>query len=96
MLTRIVKMKFQPNKVVDFLAHFEIVKSKVRNQPGCIEMILYQDKHDPNTYFTLSIWEKESDLEHYRKSDFFKEVWYFTKNLFEVKAEAWSLDKQNV
>ena len=93
MLTRIVKMQFKPEKVNEFLIHFDHVKEEVRNQPGCLEMYLYRDRIHSNIYFTLSIWEQESDLENYRKSPFFKEVWYFTKNLFEMKAEAWSLDK---
>ena len=93
MLTRIVKMQFKPEKVDEFLEHFENVKDKVRNQPGCMEMNLYRDKMHSNVYFTLSMWEQESDLENYRKSYFFKEVWYFTKNLFEKKAEAWSVEK---
>ena len=93
MLTRIVKMQFKPENTADFLAHFETIKDKVRNQKGCIDMVLYRDMTHHNIYFTVSIWKSESDLEHYRTSDFFKEVWYVTKNLFEAKAEAWSIQK---
>jgi len=93
MLTRIVKMQFKPEKVDEFLSHFNSVKDKVRNQPGCLEMFLYKDHAHPNVYFTISTWELDTDLEQYRKSAFFKEVWFFTKELFEVKAEAWSIEK---
>jgi quinol monooxygenase YgiN len=93
MLTRIVKMQFKPEKVAEFLSHFDSVKDRVRNQPGCTEMFLYKDKAQANVYFTISTWELEIDLERYRKSEFFKEVWFFTKELFEVKAEAWSIEK---
>jgi len=93
MLTRIVKMQFKPEKVAEFLSHFDSVKDRVRNQPGCTEMFLYKDNAQSNVYFTISTWELEIDLERYRKSEFFKEVWFFTKELFEVKAEAWSIEK---
>lgn len=93
MITRLVKMQFVPEKVEDFLAHFETIKDKVRNQPGCTEMNLYKDIKNPNVYFTVSKWEQESDLERYRTSEFFKEVWYFTKSLFEDKAQAWSIEE---
>jgi autoinducer 2-degrading protein len=96
MLTRIVKMHFHTEKVADFLAHFETIKDKVRNQPGCRSMHLYQDAQNPDIYFTISLWDQESDLEHYRTSPFFKEVWYYTKSLFQEKAEAWTLEKLGV
>ena len=38
-------------------------------------------------------WESEEDLENYRKSELFTEVWDFTKQLFNDKPEAWSVDK---
>jgi heme-degrading monooxygenase HmoA len=41
--------------------------------------------------FTLSIWNKEEDLNEYRKSAFFKSTWAKTKILFCDKPEAWSL-----
>ncbi len=96
MITRVVKMSFKEEKVMDFLEHFESVKDKVRNQPGCMEVILLQDKNQSNVFFTLSKWEHESDLEHYRISEFFKEVWFFTKALFNEKAEAWTLESLKV
>jgi len=54
---------------------------------------LYQDKNNPSILFTYSYWETEADLENYRKSKLFDEVWTFTKKLFNDKPEAWSLDK---
>jgi quinol monooxygenase YgiN len=86
-------MRFKQNKVSDFKNHFESVYDKVRNQPGCRLVILYQDKKESNLFFTYSIWENESDLETYRNSDFFKEVWNETKQLFDAKPEAWSIDE---
>jgi hypothetical protein len=92
MFTRIVKMEFEPSNTAEFLANFETVKSKIRNYPGCLYLELYADKNRGSTYFTYSRWENESDLESYRNSDLFKEVWAITKPLFCAKAEAWSVD----
>lgn len=96
MITRIVKMTFKEDKIMSFLDHFELIKDKVRNQHGCLEMVLFQDINQNNVYFTISKWENASDLEHYRTSEFFKEVWYKTKTMFEGKAEAWTLESLKV
>ncbi len=92
MFIRIVKMEFQPQQVEAFLEHFEEIKSLIRNFPGCRHLELYRDKNDNNTFFTYSKWEQESDLENYRQSKLFKEVWSVTKPRFAKKAEAWSVD----
>ncbi len=92
MFTRIVKMTFQPEAIDTFIAHFESVKDRVRNQPGCRKVVLFQDKTQKNVFFTYSIWESETDLERYRHSGFFKEVWTTTKALFAAKPEAWSVN----
>lgn len=93
MLIRIVKMSFHPEKVPDFLAHFEQVKTKIRSTAGNHFLELYQDKDNKNQFFTYSFWENEAALEAYRNSEFFQEVWIFTKALFNAKPEAWSTTK---
>lgn len=93
MFVRIVKMGFQEDKIDDFLQNFEEVKQNIRNFPGNRFLELYRDKNDPTIFFTYSYWETEADLENYRKSELFIEVWTFTKQLFRQKAEAWSVDK---
>lgn len=93
MFTRIVKMRFKQDKVSDFKNHFESVYNKVRHQPGCRLVLLYQDKKESNLFFTYSIWEKESDLNRYRNTAFFKKIWKETKQLFDGKPEAWSVDE---
>ncbi|WP_034920945.1 putative quinol monooxygenase [Gillisia sp. CAL575] len=93
MFVRIVKMGFVPEKVETFLNDFEIVKSKVRGFEGCLFLELYRDKSNTNLFFTYSYWEDEEALENYRNSDLFKGVWENTKQYFNQKPEAWSLDK---
>ena len=93
MLIRIVKMSFHEENIPAFLGNFEIMKERIRNSPGNRFLELYQDKNNPCIFFTYSYWETENDLENYRKSALFDEVWTFTKKLFNDKPEAWSVDK---
>mgnify|MGYP001214801051 FL=1 len=93
MFVRIVKMSFHAENVPKFLENFNLIKEKIRNAPGNRFLELYQDKNNPEIFFTYSYWETEADLENYRQSALFDEVWTFTKQLFNDKPEAWSVDK---
>ena len=92
MFTRIVKMEFRNEEISQFLSNFEIVKEKIRAFEGCTFLELYRDKNNEDIFFTYSRWEDESDLENYRNSDSFKNVWATTKPMFRSKAQAWSVD----
>jgi heme-degrading monooxygenase HmoA len=93
MFVRIVKMSFHEENIPAFMENFELMKNHIRNAPGNRFLELYQDKNNPSILFTYSYWETEADLENYRKSELFDEVWTFTKKLFNDKPEAWSVDK---
>lgn len=93
MFVRIVKMSFHEENIPKFLENFELMKEKIRNAPGNRLLELYQDKNNPELFFTYSYWETENDLENYRNSELFYDVWQFTKKLFNDKPEAWSVDK---
>ncbi|MEZ4853312.1 putative quinol monooxygenase [Flavobacterium sp.] len=93
MFIRIVKMRFQEDKIEAFLDNFQQVKEKIRGFEGNQFLELYQDKNDEQIFFTYSYWESENALENYRKSTLFKEVWSFTKTLFSDKPEAWSVNR---
>ena len=95
MIIRIVKMTFETDKVVDFLAVFNSSKHHIRNMEGCTHLELLNDINSPNIFFTYSYWQSETDLDNYRNSELFKTVWSKTKVLFSAKAEAWSV-VQNV
>jgi heme-degrading monooxygenase HmoA len=94
MFVRIVKMSFNSKSIKEFLEMFEEKKQLIRDSDGCQLLELYQDKNNPEIFFTYSYWENESDLENYRNSDFFKETWKQTKTYFNEKPEAWSVDKK--
>jgi len=93
MFVRIVKMSFDPSKIETFLAYFEIKKQHIRDFEGCQFLELYRDKNNTDIFFTYSYWKNESELENYRKSELFKTVWATTKQFFNDKPEAWSVDK---
>ncbi|WP_291129384.1 putative quinol monooxygenase [Flavobacterium sp. UBA7682] len=93
MFVRIVKMSFHEEHIPAFLENFNLIKEKIRNSPGNRFLELYQDKNNPCIFFTYSYWETEEDLENYRRSALFDDVWTFTKKLFNDKPEAWSVDK---
>jgi heme-degrading monooxygenase HmoA len=93
MFVRIVKMSFHEEKIPDFLENFELNKDKIRKSNGNLLLELYQDKTNKCIFFTYSYWQSENDLENYRKSELFGNVWKFTKSLFNAKPEAWSVDK---
>ncbi|PQJ72343.1 MULTISPECIES: putative quinol monooxygenase [Polaribacter] len=94
MFVRIVKMSFHKEHIESFLSIFEEKKTLIRASKGCTLLELYQDKTTPEIFFTYSYWEKEEDLETYRNSLLFKEVWAKTKALFNDKPLAWSVDKK--
>jgi heme-degrading monooxygenase HmoA len=86
-------MSFHQENIPAFLENFDLMKEKIRNAPGNRLLELYQDKNNPEVFFTYSFWEEESDLENYRNSELFYDVWQFTKKLFNAKPEAWSVDQ---
>ena len=85
-------MTFEPEKTGEFLELFEKSKLRIRNFEGCSYLALLRDSRNDNVFFTYSIWEQPEELENYRNSELFKEVWSKTKKMFQQKPEAWSLD----
>ena len=96
MFVRIVKMSFHQEHIAAFLSIFEEKKQFIRAFEGCKLLELYQDKSNPDLFFTYSYWNTAQDLENYRNADLFKDVWTETKALFNAKPEAWSVDKKVV
>jgi len=92
MIIRLVKMTFRPEATPTFDALFAKYHQQIRQFPGCVHLQLL--KAD-NVYFTYSNWEAASDLEAYRHSALFQEVWPATKLLFAAPAEAWSTTQQH-
>ena len=87
-------MSFHSKHIDEFLEMFHQKKEFIRATEGCKLLELYQDKNNPEIFFTYSYWEKEEYLEKYRNSELFKKVWKQTKTYFNDKPQAWSVDKK--
>lgn len=86
-------MTFEPENIPSFERIFKASSDRIRAFGGCRKVELLQDIHDPAVFFTYSIWDSEDDLDAYRKSEFFRQVWGETRALFARRAKAWSLHK---
>lgn len=93
MITRIVKMSFDTDKIETFIEIFANAKSKIAAFLGCSGVTLYRDILHSHLFFTYSEWESADALEEYRQSLLFKETWAKTKILFNEKPQAWSIQK---
>jgi (4S)-4-hydroxy-5-phosphonooxypentane-2,3-dione isomerase len=91
MITRIVRMEFEPEKVNAFLEVFDASKPLIRAFPGVLRLELHRDASMANVFYTLSEWTGEEALEAYRQSELFEGVWAKTKVLFSGKPRAYSL-----
>jgi quinol monooxygenase YgiN len=90
MIIRIVKLTLQENKTQDFLLLFDKYKAAIKSSEGCINVEGSQNIVAPNIFFTYSYWKSEDDLNNYRNSPLFKEVWPQVKVWFAQKPETWS------
>ena len=91
MITRIVKMEFKEDKIAEFLLFFDTIKHVVNEYKGCHGMKLYQDIDRPNIIMTYSHWDSQDDLNNYRDSDEFGQIWPQIKPWFSEKPMAWSV-----
>lgn len=92
MIKRIVKMTFHADKVEDFIKIFDESSPLIRGFDGCSHLELWRCREPANVLFTYSYWESEAALERYRHSDLFRRTWSRTKELFEDRPEAWSVE----
>jgi hypothetical protein len=87
-------MTFRPEEADNFLKLFNSQKEKIRAFPGCQYLELWQDHTHHNVFTTHSHWDGMEDLQNYRNSSLFKEVWSQTKVLFSERAEAHSYESR--
>jgi quinol monooxygenase YgiN len=91
MITRLVKLTIEPNKVEEFQRLFVANKEQIAAFEGCLHLEILNDVNHPNVYFTYSKWQNVDAIENYRQSDLFNGIWSQVKPLFIAKPEAWSL-----
>ena len=90
MITRIVKLTIDPNRMDDFIDSFNQHKNEIKSFEGCNHLELLAKVNEDGIVFTYSKWNAESDLENYRASELFKGIWSYVKPMFIGKPEAWS------
>lgn len=90
MLIRTVRMTFKASEIENFLELFNSKKEKIRSFAGCTHLELWQDHHYENVFSTYSHWNGDEDLQNYRNSELFRDVWSKTKVLFSEKPIAHS------
>ncbi len=96
MITRIVRMEFDPAQVETFLSLFQATKSQIRHFPGVLHLELHSDASNANVFYTYSHWESEAALEGYRNSELFASIWSRTKILFAGRPQAFSLIREMI
>lgn len=93
MIIRIVRMHFTETGEAEFLEIFNRHKQAIRNFQGCSHLELLKDLDHPHCYCTLSHWNAQANLDAYRKSALFEEVWGQVKSLFAERSQAFSVEK---
>ncbi|GIV95804.1 MAG: hypothetical protein KatS3mg057_0461 [Herpetosiphonaceae bacterium] len=93
MIWRLVQLKFQPDRVDEFLAIWQEVHTTIRRQPGCLSLMLLRDTSDPAAFATWSCWTDRRALQIYRRSNFFGEFWPQVKTLLREPAQAVSYEQ---
>jgi quinol monooxygenase YgiN len=92
MITRIVKLTFQEERIADFISFFDTINTRVSTFENCHGMRLMQEKGREHVVFTYSLWESEDALNKYRDSELFQGVWSTIKPWFAERAEAWTVE----
>ena len=72
------------------------VKLEIRAECESDAIELLQDYNLPNSFSTYSYWQSEEDLNNYRNSEIFNDVWARTKVLFSEKPIAFSLKQHTL
>ena len=90
MIYRVVTLHIRAEEALFFEDFFRRQKPAIESFAGCRRVQLLRHTTTAATYYTLSEWDSEADLEAYRQSAFFAETWRITKSLFEEKAGAFS------
>ncbi|MGV6862691.1 MAG: putative quinol monooxygenase [Putridiphycobacter sp.] len=86
-------MTFKSEHIQDFESYFLSIQSKVAGQPGCHGVKLLKEQNGTGVFFTYSTWDSVEDLNAYRHTETFGQIWPTVKSWFAAKAEAWTVDE---
>ncbi len=85
-------MTFKSQYSEEFNDFVKTIVDKIASFEGCLSVEILRDIDDENIFFSYSFWEKKEDLENYRYSAIFREIWTKTKSMFSERAKAWSTE----
>lgn len=91
MITRVVQLEIKEQHVEEFKLLFAENCLKIKASQGCLSLKLLNNLTEKNVFYTLSTWDSENDLNNYRKSELFGQIWPRTKTLLHKKPWAQSL-----
>ncbi len=86
-------MTFQADKCDEFQDFVTTIVDTIASFKGCHKVEILRDVNQRNIFFSYSLWDSEDDLNNYRHSEKFKEIWTKTKQMFSEKTIAWSTEK---
>ena len=87
-----VRLTFSPETVDAFDEMYVQFEARIEARSGCQMVRSMKVPGQPCQRATLSFWETQNDLDAYRKSTLFGEVWPATKALFAAPPEAQSYE----
>lgn len=90
MITRIVKLSFEPDQIETFLDLFGQHALNMQEVAGFVSLQLLRDEFEPNLFFTISVWRDTYYLEQYRQSELFKTTWFKVKLMFRARPQVWT------
>ena len=92
MIVRIVRLTLAEEHIAAFERLFHAHHNAIESQPGCRGVELLTDAAHPCVRGTLSRWDAESDLNAYRSSSLFGEIWPLTKTMFDAPPMVWTYE----
>ena len=92
MIVRLVRLKFKPEHIEEFLAFYEQSRETIRHQQGCLTLSMLRETNDEAAFCTWSTWRSGRDLQQYRRSEFFRDFWPRVRAMLREPAEAVSYE----
>jgi len=87
-------MYFTKDGIEKFLEIFNENADAIRQMEGCTHLELLRDIDDTGHFTTLSTWTRIEQLDQYRASPLFRQVWGRVKMLFARKPVAYSMRQE--
>ncbi len=88
MIVRIVSLKCKPEDVDAFRLLLRQFMPRVLSAPGCLSLRIVGDVDKPTSFYTISAWRSVEDLDAYRNSPLFGDIWPRVRGM--LRERAWA------